>query len=163
MHLKLLTVALAVSLFSPVSQAACDTPAYSQFDFWLGDWAVTTPDGKQAGTNQISKAYDGCVITEHYSNAAGPYGTSLNIYDQSTGTWHQTWVDRTGLRLMLDGNLQGNQMILSGKTLSKDGETVQHRIIWTDNDDGTVLQHWAVVQPGESQWQTLFKGVYTKQ
>ncbi|WP_189404904.1 hypothetical protein [Alteromonas halophila] len=157
---------IIVSLFhsSVVSAAqACVGPSYQAFDFWLGHWTVTTPDGKKAGTNRIKKVYDGCVITEHYSNTSGPYGSSINMYDSTTGKWYQTWGDKTGLRLQLEGQLTNGSMIMSGATLNDDGQTVLHQIAWTPNDDGTVTQHWQVKSPSTSGWQTLFKGTYTKE
>lgn len=140
----------------------CVDASYQQFDFWLGNWDVRTPDGKKAGTNQIEKGYDGCVITEHYSNVSGPYGSSINMYDASTGKWYQTWGDKTGLRLQLEGQMTDGRMVLSGSTLGKDGQTVLHQIAWTPNEDGSVTQHWQVKSPDKSGWQTLFMGTYTK-
>ena len=37
------------------TSAACADPAYRQFDFWIGEWQVHTPDGKLAGTNRITR------------------------------------------------------------------------------------------------------------
>jgi hypothetical protein len=31
----------------------CSAPEHRQFDFWLGEWQVTGPSGKVAGTNSI--------------------------------------------------------------------------------------------------------------
>jgi hypothetical protein len=42
--------------------APCDAPAHREFDFWLGEWEVRTPDGKLAGTNRIEREHDGCVL-----------------------------------------------------------------------------------------------------
>jgi len=30
--------------------AACTAPEHHQFDFWIGEWDVTLPNGKAAGT-----------------------------------------------------------------------------------------------------------------
>lgn len=140
----------------------CVGAPYQQFDFWLGNWEVHTPDGKKAGTNQIKKGYDGCVLSEHYSNGSGPYGSSITMYDASTGKWYQTWGDKTGLRLQLEGQMNDGRMLLSGSTLDNDGQSILHQIAWTPNEDGTVTQHWQAKSPGKPGWQTLFKGTYTK-
>ena len=31
----------------------CSGPEHRQFDFWVGEWDVTQPDGTPAGTNRI--------------------------------------------------------------------------------------------------------------
>ncbi|MEQ1516386.1 MAG: hypothetical protein ABL931_07860, partial [Usitatibacteraceae bacterium] len=55
---------------SGASAAARAKPCLSienrQFDFWIGDWDVTTPDGKLAGTNLIKPILAGCVLHENW-------------------------------------------------------------------------------------------------
>src|SRR5262245_39624238 len=102
--LVMLAVALALGTCAPIvraqSQAApCSAPEYHQFDFWVGDWDVKTPDGKPAGTNSITRPLGDCVLQEHWIGAKGGRGESYNIYDRVGGHWHQVWVDRTGTYL----------------------------------------------------------------
>ena len=59
----------------------CSAPENRQFDFWLGEWDVTTPDGKLAGTNRITRILSGCALREEWSGAGGIRGTSLNVFD----------------------------------------------------------------------------------
>ena len=40
----------------------CTAAENRQFDFWIGDWDVTTPNGKAAGTNRINPILGGCVL-----------------------------------------------------------------------------------------------------
>lgn len=51
--------------------ASCAGKENRAFDFWLGEWQVTTPDGKVAGTNRIESKYIGCVLHEHYTAGRG--------------------------------------------------------------------------------------------
>ncbi len=153
-----------VSLFASTAFAnECDQAPYKDFDFWLGEWDVIAADGKQAGKNSIKKAYNNCVITEHYETPDGPFGTSINIYDKNTGKWYQTWVDKSGLRLQLAGGLQGDIMLLSGETKNKEGQIIEHKISWTPKQNGSVIQHWEMRKADEKNWRTLFKGTYIKQ
>jgi hypothetical protein len=48
---KLLLLALLLSPLAVHAQQkpACAVPEHRQFDFWLGTWEVTTPDGKLPG------------------------------------------------------------------------------------------------------------------
>lgn len=150
---------------------ACDDSAYRDFDFWLGKWQVTQANGHPAGTNHITKTLNDCVIHEHYVSVNGYEGNSLNIYDQTTGKWHQTWMDNTGLLLQLDGGIvtrsEGEnaikEMAMWGEGLDQSGRTVMHRIIWTPHPDGTVQQRWQVSHDQGINWQMLFDGMYTKE
>ena len=59
-----LAVAVIASLFaSPAGAAgACEASEHRQFDFWLGDWEVRTPDGRLAGVNSMSSEHGGCGV-----------------------------------------------------------------------------------------------------
>ncbi len=159
-----LSLLCVVSGFANTTNAKeCEQAPYNDFDFWIGEWLVTTPDGKQAGKNSVQKAYNNCVITEHYETSEGSYGTSINIYDKNTEKWYQTWVDKSRLRLQLVGEKQGDIMLLSGETMTKDGLTIEHKISWTPKQNGSVIQHWEVRKADDENWQTLFKGTYKRQ
>ncbi|MFZ6656975.1 hypothetical protein [Undibacterium sp. TJN19] len=144
-----------------VMAAPCDIPAMREFDFWLGEWQVHTPDGKLAGTNSISREYSGCVIHERYMTGRGYSGESLNIYDAPRKIWHQTWVDDTGTLLLLEGGLQGANMVLEGQNLAAEGHTVRHRISWMPNANGSVRQLWESTD-ARGVWTVAFDGLYTK-
>lgn len=143
------------------SAGPCDTPERRQFDFWLGQWEVRTPNGKLAGTNSIEREYDGCVIHERYTTERGYKGESLNAYDTGRKVWHQTWVDNQGTLLLLEGSLQGASMVLQGQNIGEGGRIVKHRITWTPNPDGSVRQHWESTNE-QGQWATAFDGAYTR-
>src|SRR4051812_17076259 len=94
-------IACTLLVASGSAMAACDAPESRQFDFWLGEWTVTTPDGKLAGTNRITREYGGCVLHEHYTTPRDYAGESLNTWDADRKVWHQTWVDNSGTLLLL--------------------------------------------------------------
>lgn len=146
---------------TPVLAAACDSPPMHEFDFWLGEWNVHTPDGKLAGTNSIRREYDGCVLHERYTTGHGYSGESLNIYDAPRKVWHQSWVDNTGLLLLLEGGWRGASMVLEGQTVSPEGQVIRHKISWTPNANGTVRQLWESTD-AKGQWAIAFDGLYSK-
>jgi hypothetical protein len=141
--------------------APCDSEAHQAFDFWLGNWQVYKADGSLAGQNLISKDYRNCVLRERYSTPGGFTGESLNIYDQSRGVWHQSWVDNSGTLLLLEGNIVAGVMVLSGNGVTEAGKPQQHKISWTPNPDGSVRQHWQA-KVADSDWVTVFDGLYKK-
>ena len=158
----LVTTSLVVALMSPPAGAgSCDSASHRGFDFWLGHWEVRTPDGKLAGTNRIEREYDGCVLHERYATPKGYSGESLNIYDVSRKTWHQTWVDSTGTLLLLEGGLRDGSMVLEGQTASADAPATRHRITWTPNADGSVRQFWESTD-SRGEWTTAFDGRYVR-
>ena len=152
--------ALALAVVLPAA-AACEAPEHRQFDFWLGEWEVRTPDGKLAGTNRIEREYGGCVLHERYSTGKGYSGESLNAYDAARKVWHQTWVDSSGTLLLLEGGLADGKMVLEGRTVEAGGQTVRHRITWTPNADGSVRQLWESTDD-KGGWTVAFDGRYTR-
>ncbi|HAU67560.1 MAG TPA: hypothetical protein DCW52_04105 [Gammaproteobacteria bacterium] len=137
----------------------CSTEVYHQFDFWIGKWAVETPDGKPAGDSQIQRVQDGCIILENWQSLTSPYtGTSVNFYDPDIQQWRQIWLDNQGGKLELFGNRIDNQMILRSKTTD---EGVYQQITWTANEDGSVRQFWQTFTTGEEP-KTLFDGKYNR-
>jgi hypothetical protein len=153
--------ALACAASAAIAAGACAGSEHRQFDFWLGEWSVRTPDGKLAGVNRIASEYGGCVLHERYSTAGDYSGESLNMYDAARRVWHQTWVDTAGTLLLLEGGLRGASMVLEGQGVGADGEIKRHRITWTPNADGSVRQHWESTDR-RGQWSTAFDGSYTR-
>jgi hypothetical protein len=151
----------ASSAWAQSPSAPCTTPAHREFDFWLGDWNVTGPKGGLAGTNSISREYGGCVVHERYDTGRGYSGESLNIYDGPRRVWHQTWVDSSGLLLLLEGGLKDGRMVLEGSASSPDGRSTRHRITWTPSPDGSVRQLWESTNAAD-EWTVAFDGKYTR-
>lgn len=159
-HSPLVATVLAAST-AAAAAGPCDTPEHRQFDFWLGQWEVRTPNDKVAGTNSIEREYDGCVIHERYVTGRGYKGESLNTYDAGRKVWHQTWVDNQGTLLLLEGSLQGASMVLQGEAVGEGGRIVKHRITWTPNANGSVRQHWESTNE-QGRWETAFDGAYIR-
>jgi hypothetical protein len=144
---------------------ACSSIKHRQFDFWLGDWNVTS-NGEQAGTNTIHLINKGCALQENWQGAGpgGVSGTSFNIYDQANDKWHQTWVDSSGTLLELNGGLVNGVMVLQGRRPTSDGSGVAlHRISWTANEDRSVRQFWEASRDDGRNWSVVFDGLYIKE
>lgn len=149
---------------SPDLSAPCSAPEYRQFDFWIGEWDVSSA-AQPAGTNSIQPIHNGCALRETWQGAGedGVGGSSLNAYDRATGRWHQTWVDDNGTLLLLDGGLVDGVMVMQGVRPARDaGGTTLHRISWTPNEDGTLRQLWEASQDDGGTWSILFDGLYTR-
>ena len=154
----LLVVLLLAACAPALAQSkACTGPEHHQFDFWIGDWSVTGPAGKHAGDNSIKAVADGCALSESWRGAKGGMGLSYSAYDSIRKAWHQTWVDRDGLVLLLDGGLQDGKMVLSGLT----GKTL-NRVSWEPREDGSVRQLWESSEDEGKTWKVQFDGLYRK-
>ncbi|MFN2443216.1 MAG: hypothetical protein ABR517_11090 [Thermoanaerobaculia bacterium] len=161
--LSLALLCVSAAVLAQQAPPKCDAPEYRQFDFWVGEWSVESPDGKFAGTNSIRVEMNGCVLHERWKGAGGGGGESFNIWDRTRGVWHQTWVDGFGTLLLLEGGIDGKSMRLEGKGKNGKGQWVRQRIIWTPMSDeecnGCVRQKWETTQDGEA-WATVFDGIY---
>jgi hypothetical protein len=140
---------------------ACAAAEFRQFDFWVGEWEVRTPDGRVAGTNRIEPILGGCALREEWTGRTGSRGTSYNAYDRSRGRWHQTWVDNEGLLLRLDGGLAAGRMRLEGETRDSGGARKLQRITW-EPLAGRVRQLWEESADGGRTWRVVFDGRYER-
>jgi hypothetical protein len=135
---------------------------YADFDFWVGEWDVLTPDGQQAGTNSIEKAERGCLLVERWTGAGGSTGTSVNFYDPARVRWRQLWVSPSGGLIEIEGGLRDGSMVLEGELIQRDGTRQPFRGTWTPNDDGSVRQHFETSADGSDSWATWFDGNYVR-
>lgn len=154
---------LAFNVTAQTNSCNCCTEKHAGFDFWVGTWTVTNPDGSAAGKNVIDKIQNNCILRENWTSAkSGFTGTSTSFYNTKTKQWEQIWVDNQGQSLHIKGNRKGNQMILqTDEEKNKDGQPFFHRITWTKNNDGTVRQLWETITDGKDVV-VAFDGLYRK-
>ena len=138
----------------------CTRPKYRQFDFWLGNWEVTNPDGSPAGTSIISSALDGCAVIENFAQG-GYVGRSINSYDAATDRWHQHYVDNQSQVARLFGAFESGSMILAGIRPTPAGNRTINRITWTELAPDYVRQLWEVSTDSGLTFPTVaFDGQY---
>jgi hypothetical protein len=166
MRSLIVTIALVPLLCSSAlgqqPKTGCTSPLHRQFDFWIGEWNVTTPDGKPAGKNVIKAIQDGCALQESWQGAGGGTGTSINYVED--GRWHQLWVSNitAAAPLRITGSLQSGAMVMSGDYVRPDGKKVAARMRWEPLPGGKVRQTWENSEDGGRTWTTVFNGVYTR-
>jgi hypothetical protein len=142
------------------------------FDFWIGDWDVFGPLGKQVGSNSITRLFgEGAgngMLHEHWHGNGGVEGRSLNAYDESRDCWHQTWMDSTGGVLLLDGGLvvggpKDGAMVMEGRAPSTEDPAVMdvQRITWSREGDD-VRQVWETSGDDGATWAVAFDGRYVR-
>jgi hypothetical protein len=169
-RLTLPTVTLFLALLAPLAAAgAQETPtpcleggAYDQFDFWVGEWDVFTPDGVRAGSNRIEKVAAGCLVVEHWTSAAGGTGNSLNFYHPARQQWIQVWVDGQGGVIEVAGEFTDGAMRFGGEHVYPDGRREAFRMRFTPQADGSVRQFIEQSKDEGTTWYVWFDGRYVR-
>lgn len=158
-----LMLIFTISINAQNNTCNCCTEKHSEFDFWIGTWTVTNPDGSLAGHNVIDKIQGNCILRENWTSAKGNFtGTSNNFYNYKAKQWEQIWIDNQGQSLHLKGNRAGNQMILQTDVANnKDGNPFYNRVTWTVNEDGSVRQYWETIA-NDKDITVAFDGLYKK-
>ncbi len=140
-------------LFSIVADTSkCATPEFSQFDFWIGDWALSWNDTLH-GINKITKTLDGCVIHENFSDPNSKFfGQSFSVYDPLKNQWQQTWVDNHGYYMTFTGGMINQEMILSRSILTKDGKELHQRMVFYNISKDALDWSWQSSTDGGQNW-----------
>jgi hypothetical protein len=170
--MRMFLAALAALTLSPAALAqqeqalpTCEAPEYRAFDFWIGEWDAFRADtNAPAGRSSVRSEDAGCVITEHWTSLGQPYsGRSLNIYDRTSQRWEQFWVDSTGNRVHFIGGPidTGMRVTTDAPVPVAPGQQAYSRMTFTNNPDGTVLQHGEQSADGQT-WTTSYAFIYRR-
>lgn len=162
MRCVLLLLLISFNTIAQDISCVCCEANQTAFDFWIGEWTVTNPDGSYAGTNVIKRREADCRIIENWTSATeGLWGVSTSYYDPQKKKWIQLWIDSDDKGLYLVGNFIDGAMVLTSKPdYSPQGMKI-NRIIWTPYSDGTVRQQWESTLDEGKTWKTEFNGLYS--
>ena len=139
---------------------ACATEApRHQFDFWIGEWDVTTKDGKHAGSSVIESVSGGCALLENWTSGSGGHGKSLNAWNPSIRQWQQYWIGQDG------APTEFRSSEFDGKSISffnrHENDSLKfERLTFTPLDASTVRQHSEKTTDGGRTWATEYDLYY---
>lgn len=142
--------------------AACSAPEYHQLDFWIGDWDAYDVDAPKTpvARTRVDRLLNGCVLKENYQGVNGTEGQSFSIYDSTRKLWHQSWVTNRGKLLVIEGQLQNGEIVLSGT----DNFTATHPVIrgtWKPDPAAGGVRETAVTSTDNgATWQPLFDLIF---
>lgn len=142
----------------------CTGPRHSEFDFWLGEWKVFSPEGAPVGFNSITSELDGCVVAEDWVGIGGVPGRSINTFDAETGQWHQTWVSAnfSGHLRMSGGLDEDDRMVLTGERQAvNQGFSLLDQYTWTQLASDRVEQVGSLRVPAVG-FEGSFVGIYER-
>ena len=69
---------------------ACVSHHHREFDYFVGNYTVFDPSGKQIGTDEVSLAMDGCALLERWHGRT-IQGVGYSGYDDTRKQWVQTF------------------------------------------------------------------------
>lgn len=137
MKFRLITLFIFIVFASPhlfaqtQGQSRCmSQPEYRQFDFWIGEWEVTNPDGRVVGSSKIELTSGDCLILENWTSASGLTGKSMNYYSLFDSQWHQLWMGSNGIPIEFSGSYdaESKAMKYTGKGIGQNGEEVGYQL-----------------------------------
>lgn len=134
---------------------------FRQFDFWIGDWDVKTPQGLPAGSSSVQLILGQCIIFENWTGGFGTNGKSFNIFDTNDSKWHQTWVDDKGTFTHYIGGLQDGDIVLIADTMIGGKKTLA-KMTFSRQPNGDVRQHGENSTDEGKTWATSFDLIYSK-
>lgn len=170
MKRTLLFITASLILFGPITLQAqtgnrCDSEEAHQFDFWIGEWDVyKNGTDTLLGHNIIKPVAKACALLESWNSIDNQtIGSSINKYNFEKGKWQQMWVDNSGLTLLIEGEYRDGKMVLENAQPARDRiKSMNNRITWFNNKDGSVRQLWEYSIDEGKTWQVAFDGMYKK-
>ncbi len=138
-----------------------------QFDFWVGEWTVTSASSTQqpalpAGKSKVSALLEHCMLLEEWTPTSGPSGKSVNFWDSNRKKWRQVWTAEDGASLDYEGSFSDGAMRFSGWSLSDKGERTQQKLTFFRVAPDTVRQLFEASDDGGKTWKPTFDGRYVR-
>jgi hypothetical protein len=134
-------------------------PERHRFDFWIGEWTVTTKTGGVAGSSVIESVSGGCALLENWTSLSGGRGKSLNAYNPQTRQWQQYWIGQDGaVSEFRTSEFKDGTMVFFIKDESKPNSI--DRLTFTPLDSATVRQHSESSSDGGKSWTTQYDFYY---
>lgn len=136
----------------------CAGPRFREFDFWLGEWQVTS-GGQPVATSSIETILGGCVILETYVDPSGYSGKSFNFYDTHLDRWRQTWVDIAGNVSEFSGIVRDGSMNYQGET-HREGKRILRKMTVSKERPDCVRQYSEQSADGGRTWTVAYDFIY---
>lgn len=139
-----------------------------QFDFWIGDWDLTTKMATTTGNKEIQTFHaknsirfimDGKVIQENFdgSNLPGKLkGMSVSVYNKNLRKWEQTWVDNQGSYIDVAGEFKDGKMTLS-RHVKRNGKNYIARMIFENIKPDSFDWNWERSSDEGRTWQLIWR------
>jgi tetratricopeptide (TPR) repeat protein len=140
----------------------CSTdPERRKFDFWVGDWTVTTAGATVVGSSAVQVINGGCSLLENWTSARGSTGKSLNSFNPATSQWQQYWVDQTGgVTEYRESEWRTGALSFLAHSTQPNGAPVLQRLTFSALSDSVVRQHGERSTDNGKTWSTTYDFYY---
>jgi hypothetical protein len=133
-------------------------PERHRFDFWIGEWDVTTKAGSPAGHSVIQSVSGGCALLENWTSLRGGNGKSLNAWNPSNKQWQQFWIGQDGqVAEYRSSEMEGTSLVFFMSYATPSAIT---RLRFTPLDSVTVRQHSESSSDAGKSWKTDYDFYY---
>jgi hypothetical protein len=132
-----------------------------KFDFWVGEWNVTTPTGQPAGSSSVEKILSDCVVFENWTDGQGGQGKSLNAFNNQLGQWQQFWTDQYGtVTEYRQSEWVGRSLRYTASATTPQGAPLLIHMTFTPVDANTVRQFGETSADAGKTWTPSFDLMY---
>jgi hypothetical protein len=156
------TAAQAATSFQPAPVPCANAPERHRFDFWIGEWDVTTSpknDASKGGSSVIQSVSGGCALLENWTSIKGGQGKSLNAYNPLVHEWQQYWIGQDGnVTEFRTSHFDGTS--LSFLTDDGPGPNLIGRLTFTPVASDLVRQHYESSGDSGKTWKTVYDLYY---
>ena len=154
----------APSAFSATDAGPCSAvSATRQFDYWLGDWVISTNEKPGTAISKVYLSLDKCAIIESWNDGQGHAGENIFAYSFDDHSWRGMFVDNRGhAHVFVDGKVADGAAEFDGPSRSEKGEAVLNRIKIVRVSANEVKQTWEKSTDRGATWTTVFSGAYSR-
>src|SRR3954462_1135634 len=147
------------SAASSLPRQCASEPERHRFDFWIGEWDVTTKAGASVGTSVIQSVSRGCALLENWTGKNGGQGKSLNAYNPLIDQWQQFWIGADGAVSEYRASKIDGASLVFFMTARANADSMA-RLSFTPLDSATVRQHSELSSDGGKSWVTQYDLYY---
>ncbi len=140
-----------IAAIAKAMQPCMSDPEYRRFDFWVGEWDVTTQGGTRVGGSVVQSVSNGCALLENWTAGNGGTGKSLNTFNPQTKQWTQFWVGSAGGVTHYTESEWHDGAVTFHASAGASGVPAQ-RLTFTPIDSKTVRQFGEVSKDGGKTW-----------
>ena len=138
------------ALSHPSNAGNTHAASIPQPEQWIvGSGAGTLPSERAGWMSVVDRAFDGCVIVEHWTGQFGERGVSLTSYDAATQRWLQHYVGDNATTTDYTGIAKGSSVVFTAPGITPN---VTLRMTYNFLTDGRVEQRFDTSNDGGATW-----------
>lgn len=143
--------------FPVVGNGSCQPGGFGgvsrMFDYAAGSWSVEA-NGREIASSEVIVDLDGCLFEEIFTTTKGYEAVAFTYYMWREDRWYRTYIDSEGERLELEGQFEGDVLVLTGTEVGRgaSGTELIARITWTPRADGSLEVAHSTSSDGGTTW-----------